>query len=313
MGQRNNTEIPINKNCDIIMCRDKTNRQDENVLERKVLSDLCNIFTRHPHLKDKGVRIGIQSSNAFAYILNGFHENRIVIKIPKNGKVDSLKYEYFIGCDIRKRLYKKIPNFMKMYGYIRKNNNEYLIIERVLPGITLRELTKPNDKCAPMYNSIKTEGLKSLVLQVLCAIQTAQNLIGFVHYDLHFGNILIKKIHNAPEFIHYRYKHRNGVCTVNVPIVDNNIAVIIDYGRSHTSKSTKFFTKNPKLFKTYEWLTDKKRSKNVVDIRQFDRLYDTKKFCRILANYIHDFKFNDKNIKEPHDIVVQLVNKKVNL
>ena len=101
MGQRNNTQIPINKNCDIIMCRDKYNRQDENVLERKVLSDLCNIFTKHPHLKDNGVRIGIQSSNAFAYILNGFHENRIVIKIPKNGKVDSLKYEYFIGCDIR--------------------------------------------------------------------------------------------------------------------------------------------------------------------------------------------------------------------
>ena len=69
--------------------------------------------------------------------------------------------------------------------------------------------------------------------------------------------------------------------TVTVPIYDNRIAVIIDFGQTHTSKSPKFFQNNPECFKPYKFLTDKKRMANIVDIRKFDLEYDTKRFCKI--------------------------------
>ena len=50
---------------------------------------------------------------------------------------------------------------------------------------------------------------------------------------------------------------------------------------------------------------------NIVDIRTFDPEYDTKRFCKILQNYLkntHDFKFDFfEDIDEPHDVIVRLI------
>ena len=305
-----NTKQHVNKNCFVYMC-DKKAKTNDGKTEEQVIKELEEIFVNS---KSKYEVIGDQSQNGFALIINGYRENRTVIKIPRNtnGTVDSLKYEYVMGCHIRKTVCKSIPNFMKVSGYVHKNDNEYLIMERIQPGTTLRELIKENPQ--PEYSTLKSDILLSVVLQILCAIQVAQTMIGFVHYDLHFGNIVIKKDTKAPKEIVYEYKDRFGdYHSVKVPVHDGIIAVIIDYGRTHTTRSMSFFNKNPACFKPYKFLLDKKRLPNIVDIRKFDPIYDTKRFCRILECYLDNpnefsFEYYDE-IEEPHDVIYRLIKK----
>ena len=284
------------KNCDIFMFGKEMNQS-----EKDMMRELRDIFER---TTSKYTRIGIESANAYALIVKGYHENRIVIKIPrkKDGTVDSLKYEYIAGCHIRKTLCKDLPNFMKVYGYIHKFNDEYLILQRVLPGITLRELVCAPAQQSNMYNSIRSPFLNSLVLQTLCALQVAQNKIDFVHYDLHFGNILIKDEPKKNNVICYKYFDRRGKNhTVRVPVYNNQIAVIIDYGRTHTTKAADFLYKNDDCFQPYKFLLKPKY--NCLDIRLFNQIYDTRRFCSILQKYVSDFDFDVTEISEPHDAI----------
>ena len=305
---KNVKKAHVNKNCFVYMC-DRNAKMSDGKTEAQVMKELEEIFMNST---SKYQMIGDPSQNGFALIVNGYREKRIVIKIPRmtNGTVDSLKYEYVMGCHIRKTLCKLIPNFMKVCGYIHKNDNEYLILERILPGTTLRDLTKENPQ--PAFTTLTSDVFLSVVLQVLCAVQVAQTLIGFVHYDLHFGNIVIKKDPKAPKVIVYEYIDRfRDLHTVRVPVHDGIIAVIIDYGRTHTTRSLSFFNKNPECFKPYKFLLDKKRLPNIVDIRQFDPVYDVKRFCRILECYLdkpHEFSFEYYDgMEEPHDVIVPLI------
>ena len=287
-----------NKNCEIYMYNKNTGLLNS---ELKLMNELKNIF------KNKNDTI-------YGSIYNGYKDDRVVIKTPKkkDGSVDSLKYEYTMGCQIRKHLCDRIPNFMKVLGYIKKEKQEYLIVERIIPANTLRELIK--EKPDINYCSIKSKQLLSIVLQILCSVQMAQNVLDFVHYDLHFGNIVITQDKNAPENLVYKYNDRNKKPhSVTVPVIDKNIAVIIDYGRVHTLKSEKFFFQNPECFQPYKFLTDKKRMSNIVDIRKFDSIYDIKRFCRILETYLNrpkEFSGNIYNdIREPHDLIKRIIKK----
>ena len=224
----------------------------------KVMRNLEQIFV-NSSVVNKNIK-NIQ--NPIKVIKKGYKDNRIFIKRPKrnDGSVDSLHYEYVVGCHIRKSLCKMLPNFMKVYGYINKENDEYLLLQRIKPGTTLRELVK--DKPLPEFSSINSLELLSIVLQILCALQ---------------------------------------------------VGVIIDYGRAHTSKSEDFFLKNEQCFEPYKFLLDKKRIPNTVDIRKFDGLYDTKRFCKILDTYLDDPEsFSEEyyyDIHEPHDVIKKLVKK----
>ena len=287
-----------NKNCEIYM-------YDKNVgfggAEKTLMKNLKNIF-KH------------KNTEMYSNIYKGYKNSTILIKTPKkkDGSVDSLKYEYTMGCQIRKHLCDIIPNFMKVLGYVKKDEQEFLIVERIIPANTLRELVK--EKHDKNFTSIKRKQLLSIILQILCSIQVAQNTVDFVHYDLHFGNIIVTKDEEAPENIVYNYidRKKKNHC-VKVPVIDNNVAVIIDFGRVHTAKSETFFHKNPECFEPYKFLTDKKRMEKIVDIRSFDSIYDTKRFCKILESYLNRPKdFNAtfyENIQEPHDIIKKIITK----
>lgn len=289
------------KNCEIFMCGGDINRD-----EKDLMTELRNIFERST---SKYTRIGVESSNAYALIVKGYRENRIVIKIPrkKDGTVDSLRYEYVAGCHIRKTLCKMLPNFMKVYGYVHKHNDEYLILQRVLPGTSLRELvcSPPQASSSSSLSEYKTmfsPVLQSLVLQVLCSLQVAQNEIGFVHYDLHFGNVLVKRDTNVGQSILYRYVDRRGKNhNMKIPVLRGQIAVIIDYGRTRTDESSKFLYENDQFFKPYKFLLKPKY--NRIDIRQFNGVYDAKRFCSILQKYVPDFDYDITEIREPHDAI----------
>ena len=263
---------------------------------KKMLQDLHDIFLKGSKLIRN---IGIESNNAFAMVVKGYEENKIVIKRPrrKDGTVDSLRYEYVVGCDVRNTVSKRCPNFLKIYGYLQRLRNEYLIIQRINPGKTLREIICYEKK----YTDFNDARLRSLVLQVLCSLQVAQNMVKFTHYDLHFGNVLVKE-DRKKKHIKYRYRDMNGTeHTVSCPVF-GEIAVIIDFGRSRTEESSKFLYANPEYFKPYEFLLKPKH--NNLDIRKFNPVYDCKRFCSILSKYVPNFYFDPKMlIREPHDII----------
>jgi hypothetical protein len=287
-----------NKNCDVFVC--EGNRK--NKTDIALIKDIETIFFDSNAVSDKLTkRIGIDSHNAYAMVVKGYEEKKIVIKRPRktDGTVDSIKYEYIVGCHIRKTVCKVLPNFLKIYGYLHKKPNEFLVIQRICPGTTLRELVCLPDSPAN-YKSMFDPKLKSIVLQVLSAIQVAQNMIQFTHYDLHFGNILIKHDNNTQK-IKYNYKDRfDQEHRITVPVFGET-AVVIDFGRSRTDISSLALYKNRNLFSPYEFLLKKKY--NSIDIRKFNRSYDAKRFCTILAKYVDDFHIDISEIFEPHDAI----------
>lgn len=287
------------KNCDIFMCGANASEESD------ILEELRSIFerTNNTSRSSRFTRIGVESSNAFALIVKGYRENRIVIKVPrrKNGTVDSLRYEYITGCHIRKTMCKLLPNFMKAYGYVHKYDDEYLILQRVLPGTSFRELIGPTGP--KEYCTMRSPILQSLVLQTLCALQMAQGMIGFVHYDLHFGNVLVKKDLGVGSSIEYNYyDRRQKKRSISVPVYDGQVAVIIDYGRARTNESAKHLYANKQLFRPYKFLLKAKHKS--VDIRVFDSAVDTRRFCTILTKHT-DFEYDDglMDIIEPHDVI----------
>lgn len=294
---RNDRTKNKHKNCEIFMCQTDGTL---NAQDRTMMKELHDIFSRS---SSRYTRIGVESHNAYALIVKGYKENRIVIKIPrkKDGTVDSLKYEYITGCDVRKQLCRVLPNFMKVYGYVHKNDDEYLILQRILPGTSFRELICDPD-AKTEYRSIYSPFLQSLVLQTLAALQVAQERIGFVHYDLHFGNIVIKKVPRRTFSLVYKYKDRFGKKKVTrVPVYNGHVAVIIDFGRSRTHQASQFLYDNDEFFKPYRFLLKPKY--NRTDIRTFDPIYDAKRFCSILTKYVHDFDYDANDINEPHDVI----------
>ena len=100
--QKQDANVHVNKNCEIFMCNMKEKIDGKN--EEQLMKELEEIFKKTKSVSKQ--RIGDDSFNAFALILNGYHEHRVVIKIPKkrDGSVDSLKYEYSMGCHLRKTL-----------------------------------------------------------------------------------------------------------------------------------------------------------------------------------------------------------------
>jgi hypothetical protein len=244
-------------------------------------------------------QVGDQSSNAFAMALSkGYMNNKYIVKTPRVTKkpVDSLHYEYFIGRHLNNTLCKSSVNFQRVYGYMKCKKEEYLLIERIHPGISFRQYFSDHMIWSPT--------IESLILQVLCSLQIAQNCIEFVHYDLHFGNILIRKDKTMPS-ITYTYTTRRSKKpqVLTVPVIDNTIACFIDYGRSHTSLSKSYFKEFPDEFQRYDFL----KRLHKLDIRTFDKVYDLKRFLSLIMKYIKGAPdFNFKVIKEPNDAIQKI-------
>jgi hypothetical protein len=147
---------------------------------------------------------------------------------------DSIHYEFRVN-DMLNALHPNIPNFpicflfLKCYSDEPKKQlcskskqetaREYFIQERVT-GVSLRnyiESTKDSVKWL------------SMLLQILVALQYAQDTIKFTHYDLHSSNVMIKTIENK-ENITLGLPY--GDSTIYIPTF-NHIPVIIDFGRSY--------------------------------------------------------------------------------
>jgi len=163
----------------------------------------------------------------------------------KTGENDFIVHEFFIGYCLN-RLRGKVPNFMYVYGMFRcenpatGNNNricpdipynrewdeytpsprDHLIMEYVRPGIPLGSTVSQSD-----FNRFM-----GIYLQAVAACAVAYHELGFTHYDLHAGNVLIQETSTLRDhFIPYSFEG------ITFYIKSKLIVKIIDYGLSHVS------------------------------------------------------------------------------
>lgn len=165
-----------------------------------------------------------------------------VIKTPKNHD-PSLLHELFIGFYALNPLKKYVPNFMYVYGsipcaFIRANKGpissrnvcdkngvyDYLITEN-LEG-TVSYNTWLNEK------TTTSEEIQNVFVQILNALHLAWLYTKYTHYDLHGGNILIKKLDKPISIPYYL-----DLTKKNLYLTTKIVAYIIDYGLSSTTIS----------------------------------------------------------------------------
>ena len=182
-------------------------------------------------------RIGGESVEGYALSTDLEDANSVfIIKTPRNPIFDLL-HEYFVGLQLN-RLRRKVPNFTYVFGGFKcssailtgPDNREvaawcntnldavvdYIVYENIAPGISMKEYSQT----ATFANWLDK------YLQVLYALHLANVTSGFTHYDLHFENVLIRKL---PKKYSFLYTTERGQEYINT----DGVATIIDYGKSN--------------------------------------------------------------------------------
>lgn len=155
-------------------------------------------------------------------------EEFMVLKYPQEDGDLEIIQEAYVGLTGTNKLRQYFPNFAYVLGFFRcdRPDNEllvgchnnaptaYVIYERVW-GRSLLQLLR---------DGISFKQYLNFHLQVVLALWTAQNLLQFLHHDLHPGNILIRLTNN----ISLPYQSPIG----KIYLTGYGIATIIDYGLS---------------------------------------------------------------------------------
>jgi hypothetical protein len=176
------------------------------------------------------------SNNEQAIVLKALYEYNINV-VLKFGINEYIEKEY----DICNKLL-KLPNFIKYFCMIKCNDNIKNIINNK-DTISNYKMCHYGDKkisilvmkhyylgCLDNYdwNENNFDILKNVIKQVIFAIIYAFDTFGFIHGDLHSGNILLKPKRN--DIINYGKK---------ILFVDNLEAIIMDFEKSKLNQYNK--------------------------------------------------------------------------
>jgi hypothetical protein len=238
-------------------------------------------------------KFGRESANGSAYKVgwDGVMEWICVLKIAKgNAKEDAdLFHELAVGLALN-ILRKKVANFMYVWGgfYCKRplqkslqcgstnpDKITTLALFELIEGKELAEWAKSDAK----FNSVNVYGV---VMQVACALALAQQEFKFMHYDLHGGNILVRKLKTKEEFT-IEFGKRS------ITVKSRYVPQLIDYGMSSMIINGKFVTSRfSEKIKTIE---------NVVDLQgspkeYFMSLYD---IWRYVSFTVGEFYLNQMN------------------
>jgi hypothetical protein len=160
-----------------------------------------------------------------------------VVKTPQSPDNDNLNHEAVVGFYALNKLRRFLPNFMYVYGYTKCSpaaienksvkswctslypNVSYLFTENIKNSVPFSDFI--------VDTTVKTDDIFLVFLQVLNALNLAYKKYGYTHYDLHSGNIMVRK-----------YKKKIAIPffgtgdKVESYIVSHYVPYIIDYGFS---------------------------------------------------------------------------------
>lgn len=184
-------------------------RNKKNVLEHNIFTDIT------PYIGERFYKVYI-------------NQQAFLLKKRENSEKDDIKHEYKVGL-LLNNLRDIIPNFVSTIAYFKTNDSS----KHVLPCAK-----KPTKHDVNKYILVEmidgshvSQQLKlsiqfKLLMQIAFALHIAQEKYKFVHYNLHRGNVIIRKLGK-----NVLIKYDNYYLETDV------IAVIIDFGRSYTNET----------------------------------------------------------------------------
>ena len=186
-------------------------------------------------------QIGQESVEGYALKSSFTNDSDLfVLKAPRNIKNDEIVHEALVGFYALNKLRHVLPNYMYVYGYTKcsipafKNKipitwcssstpaGSYLITENIRDAVPMSEfIVNPN---------VTANDFMAVFLQLINALNLAYKQYGYTHYDLHRGNVMIRKY---PRLVAIPYF---GSSTMVIGyIATQYVPYIIDYGYSRIS------------------------------------------------------------------------------
>lgn len=185
-------------------------------------------------------RIGEESVESYAMTadISPQPQGIFVIKTPMKIYKDNLLHEAMIGITALNTLRRIIPNFMYTYGYLRCSTAQlvkeepatwcnipngidisYTILENIRGATTLRKLVSES--------SLSPSEFVSIMYQLFNALNVANKIWDFTHYDLHDNNVLVRKLSKPIALPYYGTQDK-----VTRWILSSYVPFVIDYGVS---------------------------------------------------------------------------------
>lgn len=218
------------------------NKIDKYIRAFSVLLSKSNINDKFKLVKF----IEQKSSNGLIYVVklkkSKSKYSRLLIKIQKSESADPASYEYYIGLALNILRGMGAPNFGLVYGRFNCGfnpkgkticDNKYKDKTYVL----YEYITSLSDKTITLHDYIKSDKINkdrkgpnvvNILIMLMISLQKAQDKMGFTHYDLHLGNVLLVQLNKTYNFV---YEH-NGR---KYNIILDYFPLIIDYGRSYVN------------------------------------------------------------------------------
>lgn len=184
----------------------------------------------------------------------------IIIKNALDKNDDDLMHEAFIGLAGTNKLRKQIPNFSYIYGFFQCDGPK-----RVTKGKETTEFCTGNPNALVSYAlyetvqgeefgkaiaKMKADEFTNYYLQVILALNYANLVSDFTHFDLHAENIILRKLENGKHGIMYPTSTLGDIY-----LYTDKIPTIIDYGYSHITYKGEDYGKdelqNVKMMKSF--------------------------------------------------------------
>jgi hypothetical protein len=172
----------------------------------------------------------VKSVEGFIYITDFFSEDiQVVIKVPQQDSgFESMVREYFIGLKSLNKLRYLIPTFVYTLGAFlcpkptksgkicsgRSKKTAFVLYEKI-PGDSVDGLLKNRE--------IDFDQWLLVFIQMLLGLEVAQREVRFTHFDLHTGNVMVRRKDNFS----YTVPLDTTSYHVNNPVLIPNI---IDFG-----------------------------------------------------------------------------------
>lgn len=142
-------------------------------------------------LEDKDVLkiILIKIYNSLIHIIckNMYHP----VKLSKHS-ITPMQYEFNLSFHTINYLRKLSPHFGYTFGKVNHENNNISILQEYIEGETMSKYLKKNIQ---KNNNDYLSGIfLSFFIQLIAALEIAQESLQFTHHDLHFDNIMIRNI-----------------------------------------------------------------------------------------------------------------------
>lgn len=210
---------------------------DENINNKilpRVDSKINNWIT-------KANKLPVSSSEGYVYISDILSdEAQVIIKVPQtNDGTVSMLTEYYIGIKAVNKLRYILPTFVYTLGAFvcpivtpedsnpnlcinNTDNTSYVIYEKI-NGDTVGKLLQTKELDFNQWLNIFS--------QLLLSLEVAQREINFTHFDLHIGNVMVRKARNT----NYNVLIHDKEYQVNTDI----FPVIIDFGMATSCVNSK--------------------------------------------------------------------------